>query len=86
LGSQDVLINTPEKLSGDGTLGWRSGFWFWAENVHAVVPQGFGATINAINGPVECNGKRPDLVQARITRYKSVCQALGVDPGANLSC
>ncbi|KAI4297210.1 hypothetical protein L6164_037105 [Bauhinia variegata] len=48
--------------------------------------QGFGATIRAINGAIECDGKSPSTVQARINYYRDYCGQLGVDPGANLSC
>ena len=51
-----------------------------------VLNQGFGATIRAINGDLECNGKSPDKVNARIRYYRDYCGQLGVDPGPNLSC
>ena len=48
--------------------------------------QGFGATIQAINGPRECNGVDPVKVQSRINLYTQFCSQLGVAPGDNLSC
>ncbi|KAJ4955107.1 hypothetical protein NE237_011890 [Protea cynaroides] len=32
--------------------------WFWMNNCHSIITsgQGFGATIRAINGAIECNG------------------------------
>ncbi|GLJ22834.1 hypothetical protein SUGI_0430480 [Cryptomeria japonica] len=47
---------------------------------------GFGATIQAVNGAIECNGGRPDIVNKRIGYYKNYCEKLGVDPGSNLFC
>jgi hypothetical protein len=49
---------------------------------------GFGATINAINGGLECGASpsNPDAQTDRINLYQSYCNILGVDPGSNLSC
>ncbi|GKV29219.1 hypothetical protein SLEP1_g38164 [Rubroshorea leprosula] len=60
--------------------------FFAQASLRPVVGQGFGATTRAINGPVECDGKRPDLVQARAKLYTSYCTQLGVSPGTNLQC
>ncbi|KAL1544849.1 chitinase [Salvia divinorum] len=49
-------------------------------------PEGFGATIRAINGNVECDGKRPDLVTSRVDLYTRYCGQLNVDPGINQRC
>ncbi|KAI4299786.1 hypothetical protein L6164_033212 [Bauhinia variegata] len=48
--------------------------------------RGFGATIRAINGAIECDEKSPSTVQARINYYTDYCSQLGVDTGANLYC
>jgi len=47
---------------------------------------GFGETIRAINGSLECNGGNPGQVQSRIDKYKEFTRILGVPPGDNLSC
>lgn len=47
---------------------------------------GYGLTTNIINGGVECNGARPDLVADRANLYKGYCGMLGVDSGDNLDC
>jgi len=47
---------------------------------------GFGATVNIINGAVECNGGNPSSVQDRVDHYQTYCGLLGVSPGGNLSC
>ncbi len=47
---------------------------------------GFGQTIRAINGALECNGANPDQMQARVNLYKKFTDLLGVAPGANLTC
>ncbi|KAG6424148.1 hypothetical protein SASPL_114561 [Salvia splendens] len=46
----------------------------------------FGATIRAINGPLECDGANPSTVSARVQYYREYCKQLGVDPGTNLRC
>jgi chitinase len=55
-------------------------------NIRPVLNQGFGATIRAINGALECNGGNPRTVQTRIGYYRDYCNQLGVAPGNNLSC
>ncbi|KAJ4891700.1 Chitinase family protein [Raphanus sativus] len=80
------LLRQPEQVSSNPTLAFRTALWFWVNNVRPVLNQGFGATIRAINGDLECNGRSPDKVNARISYYRDYCGQLGVDPGPNLSC
>ena len=79
-------LNAPETVAQDAVVAFKSALWFWMENVHSVIGQGFGATIRRINGALECDGKQPDKVQARINYYNDYCTQLGVSPGDNLSC
>uniref|UniRef100_A0A0D9W6N0 chitinase n=1 Tax=Leersia perrieri TaxID=77586 RepID=A0A0D9W6N0_9ORYZ len=79
-------LRNPERVSQDPTIAFKTALWFWMNNVHQVMPQGFGATIRAINGNLECNGKNPGAVNARINYYKDYCRQFGVDPGGNLYC
>ncbi|KAF4377411.1 hypothetical protein F8388_013757 [Cannabis sativa] len=79
-------LNEPEKLAQDAVVSFKSALWFWMENVHSVIGQGFGATTRKINGALECDGKQPDKVQARINYYNDYCKQFGVAPGDNLSC
>lgn len=79
-------LDNPETVAQDQALTFKAAFWFWMTNVHQVVPQGFGATTKAINGNVECDGKKPDLVSKRAGYYMDYCKQLGVDPGNNLTC
>ncbi|WOK94308.1 hypothetical protein Cni_G03010 [Canna indica] len=57
-------------------------------NCHSLITsgQGFGATIRAINGALECDGKNPATVNARMGYYKDYCSQFGVDPGNDLTC
>jgi hypothetical protein len=52
-------------------------------NAHkAFLNGGFGDTIKAINGALECNGGNPGQVASRRQRFQTFCAALGVSPGA----
>ncbi|KAF3548277.1 hypothetical protein DY000_02001857 [Brassica cretica] len=56
------LLSQPELVGSDPTVAFRTALWFWVNNVRPVLSQGFGATIRAINGKVECDGASPDKV------------------------
>ncbi|XP_062090074.1 endochitinase EP3-like [Humulus lupulus] len=79
-------LNSPETVTNDPLISFKVALWYWMENVSPVLSQGFGATIQKVNGDVECGGKRRDLVQARVDLYRSYCQQFGVAPGNNLFC
>nr|ACJ61937.1 chitinase [Zea mays subsp. parviglumis] len=76
----------PNRVAQDAVIAFKTALWFWMNNVHRVMPQGFGATIRAINGALECNGNNPAQMNARVGYYKQYCQQLRVDPGPNLTC
>ncbi|KAK1577998.1 hypothetical protein Q3G72_026751 [Acer saccharum] len=79
-------LNSPETVAKDPAISFKTALWFWMTNVHSVVNQGFGATIQKVNGALECNGKQPQKVQTRIGYYTDYCKKFGVSPGENLSC
>ncbi|KAM5554163.1 endochitinase EP3-like [Rosa sericea] len=79
-------LNSPETVAQDVVIAFKTGLWYWMTNVHSVIGQGFGATTRAINGAVECDGKSPATVQARIDYYTNYCTQFNVAPGDNLSC
>ncbi|XP_074320084.1 acidic endochitinase SP2-like [Silene latifolia] len=79
-------LNNPEIVANDVVTSFKTALWFWMNNVHSVLNQGFGATIRAINGDLECNGKNQAEANDRIQLYQQYCQDFGVDPGQNLSC
>ncbi|TVU15408.1 hypothetical protein EJB05_38929, partial [Eragrostis curvula] len=79
-------LGNPDKVAQDAVVSFKTALWFWMQNVHKVMPQGFGATIRAINGALECNGKNTAQMQDRVSLYKQYCKQLGVDPGGNLTC
>ncbi|XP_078432822.1 homolog of carrot EP3-3 chitinase [Wolffia australiana] len=81
-------LGSPETVASDPVIAFKTGLWFWMNNVHSLIVsgQGFGATIRAINGALECNGANPATVRARVSYYTTYCQQLGVSPGDNLEC
>ena len=79
-------INQPDTVATDPVISCKTALWFWMNNVHSVLGQGFGATTNAINGDIECRGENFDSVQHRVDYYTAYCNQLGVDPGDNLTC
>lgn len=78
-------LNSPETVANDPVIAFKTAFWFWMNNVHSKIGQGFGATIRAING-MECNGGNTGAVNARVQYYTQYCSQLGVSPGGNLRC
>ncbi|KAK1294164.1 Chitinase 6 [Acorus calamus] len=81
-------LGSPETVANDVIISFKTAFWYWMNNVHSIITsgQGFGATIRAINGAIECNGGNPAAVQARVRYYQDYCNQLGVAPGDNLTC
>ncbi|KAL3635059.1 Endochitinase ep3 [Castilleja foliolosa] len=81
-------LNNPGIVATDRVISFRTALWFWMNNCHnAIVSgQGFGATIRAINGRLECDGANPNTVSARVQYYTDYCNQLGVSPGNNLRC
>jgi predicted chitinase len=89
------LLDNPWQVEQDPAVAWQTGLWYWFTGTGAggttshdamVNGAGFGATIRAINGGLECNGNNPDEMQDRINLYTQFAGVLGVDPGGNLSC
>ena len=88
------LLHQPEQVSNDSAITFVTALWFWMTpqspktSCHeAIRTSGFGATIDIINGGIEC-GKSPPTPQAldRIRLYQDYAGRLGVDPGGNLYC
>ncbi|MBW5420122.1 chitinase [Streptomyces sp. BG9H] len=89
------LLNNPYLVERNPAIAWQTGLWYWntQSGPGTMTPHnamvngaGFGETIRAINGTLECNGGNPAQVQSRIDKYKAFTQILGTTPGSNLSC
>ncbi|KAI3746665.1 hypothetical protein L6452_09104 [Arctium lappa] len=79
-------LNNPEIVATDPVISFRTALWYWMTNVQSVLGQGFGATIRAINGPLECDGANPATVSSRVQYFTEYCNQLGVTTGNNLRC
>jgi len=91
---QDLLDN-PNLVSTNAAISWETALWYWMTQTgpgtmtahNAMVNgSGFGQTIWAINGSVECNGGDTAEMQDRVNDYESFTSILGVSPGGNLTC
>ncbi len=56
------------------------------EDAKAGRVEGFGLTIDIINGGVECGYPSPPQVKDRVAFYQKFCATLGVDAGPALEC
>ena len=80
-------LGNPEIVGIDVNIAFKASMWYWMTNVHSVVNQGFGATIKAINGALECNGKNQDQANNRVQYYQKYCATFGVSTGpGSLTC
>ncbi|GAV84623.1 Glyco_hydro_19 domain-containing protein/Chitin_bind_1 domain-containing protein [Cephalotus follicularis] len=79
-------LNAPDTVATDPVISFKTALWYWMRFVQPVMDQGFGATIRAINGALECDGGNDSTVNARVEYYTEYCNQLGVDPGDNLTC
>ncbi|MBA0628593.1 hypothetical protein Godav_023297, partial [Gossypium davidsonii] len=82
-----TLDKNPEMVANDPVVSFKGSLWYWMAAVRPVIGRGFGETIKAINGRVECGvTAAKDRAQHRIQFYKYYCKRFGVHPGPNLSC
>lgn len=89
------LLNDPFLVEKDPAVAWKTGIWYWMTQsgpgtmpAHEAITggHGFGETIRAINGSIECDGGNPEQVQSRIDTYTKFVGVLGAPTGENLSC
>ncbi|KAI3975084.1 hypothetical protein MKX01_025598 [Papaver californicum] len=82
-------LNNPETVANDPAISFKTALWYWMRSVHKIITsgQGFGETIRAINGALECgNPAESGKVESRVNYYTTYCTQLGVAPGDNLRC
>ena len=80
-------LRNPDRVAQDPVIAFKAALWFWMNNVHGVMPQGFGATIRAINGFDECHGgKNTAEMKDRVRFYLEYCHRFGIHPGSDLTC
>ncbi|ORX71313.1 lysozyme-like protein [Linderina pennispora] len=74
LGNLDLLIH-PERVANEPDLSWGTAFWYWKAKLHSAagVTKGqFGASINAINGDLECSKVNNESAKSRLEIYKKL--------------
>ncbi|KAG0554227.1 hypothetical protein KC19_12G074500 [Ceratodon purpureus] len=88
---KDLLAN-PDQVAQDSATAYQTALWFWmTQGPHDAILKGsFSGTIQAINGNLECGKlagtEAHNKMLNRVQYYKSFCQTLSVDPGADLEC
>jgi predicted chitinase len=89
------LLNNPWLVERDPAVAMMTALWYWntqdgpgpvTGHDAMVSGAGFGQSVRSINGALECDGKGPQYVQSRVTRYERFARILGVSPGAGLYC
>ncbi|KAJ2774464.1 hypothetical protein IWQ57_000811 [Coemansia nantahalensis] len=69
----DVLVNNPSLVANNENVAWDVSYWYWSENVHSdpgVQAGKFGASVNKINGALECRGAAQAKAKKRYEMYK----------------
>ena len=79
-------LNSPETVATDPIMSFKTALWYWVNFAEPVMCQGFGATIQAINGAFECKERNPPVVRARVGFYVNYCNQFRVTPSDNLYC
>ncbi|KAJ2720428.1 hypothetical protein GGI07_004615 [Coemansia sp. Benny D115] len=71
----DRLTKDPSQVSKNEDIAWEVSFWFWKDRVRTdpgVQEGNFGASINKINGGLECRGGAQDKAKKRYEMYKVI--------------
>ncbi|KAJ1952707.1 hypothetical protein GGI12_006178, partial [Dipsacomyces acuminosporus] len=71
----DRLYQNPAQVATNEQIAWDVSYWFWRVNVHpdAGVQAGkFGASVNKINGALECKGANKAAARKRYAMYKAI--------------
>ncbi|KAJ1663915.1 hypothetical protein IW140_003822 [Coemansia sp. RSA 1813] len=69
------LVEDPGVVATNEDIAWGVSFWYWKKNVHTdskVQAGQFGASINDINGALECKGSAQDKAKKRYAMYKAI--------------
>ena len=89
------LLHRPGLVETRPAIAWKTALWYWMTQkgpgvmtAHRAMVggAGFGQTINAMNGALECRGGKPESVRARVRIYEHLARILGVAPGPGETC
>ena len=95
LGLGSNLWASPDQVATNATTAWQTALWYWmTQNGPGSTPahnciasnQGFGCTIRAINGSLECDGGNSAQVQSRINIFSNFKSILGTTSVGADSC
>lgn len=89
----------PDRVATDPTVAWQTALWYWMtqsgpapRSAHEALMagMGFGETIRAINGVLECGQPEGSLAARKVARriafYRQAAALLDVAPGPALNC
>ncbi|KAJ2814730.1 hypothetical protein FBU31_007183 [Coemansia sp. 'formosensis'] len=71
----DRLAKDAAQVAKDEDTAWNVSFWFWKDRVRSdpgVQAGNFGASINKINGGLECRGSAQDKAKKRYAMYTAI--------------
>ena len=86
LGFGTSLWSNPEQVQNNATIAWQTAIWYWmTQDGPGTMPahdciatnQGFGCTIRAINGALECDGGNTEQVTHRVNTFNNYINILG---------
>ncbi len=92
------LLADPDLVARDSAIAWKTALWYWmtqrgsantTPHQAMVNSVGFGETIRAINGGLECKaiGLGHEQMKSRVEYYRRFTHLLGVPAGSNtLTC
>ena len=86
------LLNDPDRVARDAAVAWKTALWYWmtqrgsanaTPHQSMLTSAGFGDTIRAINGSLECGvtGLGHEQMKSRVVYYRRFSALLGVPPG-----
>jgi predicted chitinase len=95
LGAGGAWWSDPNQVQNSATIAWKTALWYWMTQkgpgyrpAHDSIINGygFGETIRAINGALECGGGHPDQVQSRINQFTRILGIVGSSASGPNGC
>ena len=85
------LVNQPELVAENSELAMASAVWFWMDVgfIHNALVNdegGFGVSVQAINGGLECGNQCGARYQERVNQYERITRVMGIELGDMSGC